>query len=140
MSDMLDAVFWFFIKVLLGLYWLALAKHYIKYFWGKFFKPAPKSEEEPQEYMHNRIGPNLFWGINDGSDGEDAETAMAEAKSGEGCEWCRHFDEDTYTCPAFPEGIQESFLQGKEKHYTVVVGQIVAIVFDPVEDKRFNRS
>jgi hypothetical protein len=93
------------------------------------------SDEEQRELT----GTVELWGINDGSDGEDAEEMLSRMRVGYGCQWCKNLNEDNVTCKAFPDGIPTLFLSGQGYHAEVIVGQECNFVFDPIEDKRIKR-
>jgi hypothetical protein len=46
------------------------------------------------------------------------------------CTYCRHFDMDKLTCPAYPSGIPEDLLSGKNRHEQVRSDQTGSIVFE----------
>lgn len=45
------------------------------------------------------------------------------------CAECIHFNVLDYNCKAFPSGIPEQFLSGKDKHDKVISSQIGTTVF-----------
>lgn len=56
------------------------------------------------------------------------------AQYGSDCGQCRHFDDETLSCPAFDE-IPLNILSGDEKHRKVRKGQKKNIVFEQKKSK-----
>jgi len=48
------------------------------------------------------------------------------------CFKCKHFDEDDYYCPAFPNEIPLDIAQGDNKHLTIQIDQSNDIVFEKI--------
>ena len=46
------------------------------------------------------------------------------------CSLCKHFHGDDYYCPAYPDGIPDELLSGKEKHNSIIKGQKGETVFE----------
>lgn len=49
---------------------------------------------------------------------------------GSQCARCKHFHEEDYYCLAYPDGIPDELLSGKEKHNSIIKGQKGEIVFE----------
>lgn len=47
------------------------------------------------------------------------------------CAKCKHFNNETYACPAFPEAIPNKLLTGETNHRTVKSTQEGKLVFTP---------
>ena len=45
------------------------------------------------------------------------------------CTTCKHFHADDYYCRAFPDGIPDSILSGKQKHDNVLKSQVGEYVY-----------
>lgn len=50
------------------------------------------------------------------------------------CDACVHYDEETRTCPAFPDGIPLKPLKDPILHDEVLPGQVGDTVFQPKDD------
>ena len=50
------------------------------------------------------------------------------------CYGCKHFNPQTFTCPAFPEGISSDIIEGFMPHVTVFRNQVGDYVFEPRPD------
>lgn len=48
------------------------------------------------------------------------------------CAYCKHFHAEDYYCPAYPNGIPDDLLNGKELHNKVRTGQTGNVVFDKI--------
>lgn len=46
------------------------------------------------------------------------------------CPHCKHFMEDDYYCPAYPDGIPDALLEGTEKHNSRRSDQIGDTLFE----------
>lgn len=46
------------------------------------------------------------------------------------CATCKHFSLDR-TCPAFPWGIPDKFLEGEERHRVADPEQMFSVVYEP---------
>lgn len=49
------------------------------------------------------------------------------------CFKCKHYDQETATCAAFPEEIPDEIYYGKNDHKKKLEGQENEIVFEPKE-------
>jgi hypothetical protein len=50
------------------------------------------------------------------------------------CSICKHFQRDDFYCPAYPEGIPDSLLSGKEQHNQVRKDQKGTTIFEEDPD------
>jgi len=50
------------------------------------------------------------------------------------CVWCRHFQPETRTCKAYPDGIPRAVLLVKRPHVQVLKGQSGTTTFDPTDE------
>lgn len=51
------------------------------------------------------------------------------------CVKCKHFEQETFTCTAFPEEIPEEIIQGDNDHSKPLPEQGNKIVFEPKKVK-----
>ncbi len=56
------------------------------------------------------------------------------------CLFCRHFNLETATCPAFPEGIPVEILSGEVQHLNPLAGQRGQWVFEALSTEAFDRK
>ena len=52
------------------------------------------------------------------------------------CDFCKHLIENRRTCKAFPYGIPDEILSGKNKHSTPLQGQENKLVFEQEKPKK----
>ena len=50
------------------------------------------------------------------------------------CTSCRHYDWETSTCAAFPDGIPDVIFEGDNKHSKPLPDQQNKIVFEPIDE------
>ena len=50
------------------------------------------------------------------------------------CAWCKYFDSENYTCPAYKKVVPDKFLDGSSLHRTIEQRQEGAYIFTPKSD------